>query len=150
MLRWGAALVSLSLLSACSNGGSVDTEPTESLAPTDAALAANERFLEVPNDLLDCGATVLTSGWPTTTVFNPEISSRCILDAAQAKEPAQYAYWGRDGTGGITGVVIRVNELSPITVVEYSVDAAGGLDSAEEPCAALETESLEPPQCASG
>lgn len=142
-----SVLVVLVLASGCSNDGTEDTELGESLAPTEVALAADEAFRSVPGGYDDCGATVLTSGWPTTTIFNPEVSARCIVNAADSGISAQYATWGRDGVGGIVGTIIRVNGPGDITFIEYGVDADGNVDSADTPCQRLTVESFEPPGC---
>ena len=89
----------------------------------------------------------MTSGWPTTTVYNPEIAATCILDASAARSLAQYAYWYRDGGGGIYGVLIRVNAASPITVTEYGISPDGELARSDSDCSLLSSGGFEPPFC---
>ncbi len=144
-----AALVALAiLLTACDDGSSEETEglgPSE--APTERALEANEDHLRTPTGLVDCGSTVMTSGWPTTTAFNPSVSATCIMDAAEKGEPAQYSYWWRDGSGGLHGVIIRVNGPEDLRAMEYTISADGIVEGVFDPCDALEVVDGEPPFC---
>ncbi len=135
--------------SAPTQAATEQTEPaaTDS-APTQTAMDSNEEFLAVPGGYADCGATILTSGWPTTTAFNPELSSECILDAAGAGDTAQQAFWGRDNVGGIDGTILRVEGPGEITSIAYHVDPDGNVASSQQECSALESISFEPPSCA--
>jgi hypothetical protein len=139
------------LLAGCGTdqAASSTTEQVDPGVPTGAALAANEVFIvSMPDGYADCGTTVLTSGWPTTTVFNPETTLTCLNDAIASGTPSQYAYWGRDGTGGIEGVIIRVQAEAPIALIAYSVDATGAVTSQERTCSQLTSGIQEPPTCA--
>lgn len=148
MRRWGFALAVLAIVAgACSNSASEETEPTGSVAPTEQAMAANDELLRIPAGLADCGTTVLTSGWPTTTAFNPEVSASCIMSAVETGVPSQYAYWFRDGAGGLQGVIVRVEGPDSLLFMEYNVDEAGILTGLFEPCAGLETVGFNPPGC---
>jgi hypothetical protein len=147
-----ALLVAAVLMSGCGTdtGASSSTQADDPGVPTEAALAANEIFIvSMPDGYADCGATVLTSGWPTTTAFNPESALTCLNDAIATGTPSQYAYWGRDGTGGITGAIIRVQEDTPIEFIEYSVDAVGTVTSQQRTCSELTSGFQQPPICAS-
>ncbi len=148
MLRWGIVVLIVGLLAACGdNPAGEDEDPGGSQPPTEEAMAANAEFLAPPIGYEDCGTTVMTSGWPTTTSYNAEISARCILDAADVNSLAQYGYWSRDGRGGIQGVVIKVNAASPLTVTEYGVDSEGAVSSVSENCSLLTSDSFQPPSC---
>jgi hypothetical protein len=125
------------------------TEPEDPGVPTEAALAANEVFLvEMPAGYADCGATVLTSGYPTTTAFNPDVSLTCLNRAIETGTPSQYAYWGRDGTGGISGAVVRLGEDASFTVIDYRVDSEGKVTSTSQQCDELGPDVMQPPVCA--
>jgi hypothetical protein len=80
-------------------------------------------------------------------MFNPEVAAGCNVAAAAAGSPAQYAFWGRDGVGGIAGTIIRVEGPGEITFIEYTVDEDGDSASAETPCQELAIISFEPPGC---
>ena len=148
MVRWGVTVLLACLIAACAETPvEVDDDAAVSEPPTEAATAANSDFLEPPIGYEDCGTTVMTSGWPTTTAYNAEISARCILNASDVNRLAQYAYWYRDGNGGIHGVLIRVNAASPMTVTEYGVDSAGVVSSVDESCRLLTGDGFEPPSC---
>jgi hypothetical protein len=155
MWRFGALVVAVLVAGAgCSDNNPEGAEstspadPTESTAPTDAALAAGEAFRVVPGGHDDCGATVLTSGWPTTTAFNSEIAAQCIVAAAVSGDPAQYAVWGRDGRGGIVGTIIRVDGPDMIVFIDFAVDPEGRTDSSDAPCRELASSPFAPPVCA--
>lgn len=144
------------LVASCSGGGTsttsegettLPTNPDDPTAPTSGALAANEGFLAIPVGFADCGISVLTSGWPTTTAFNPETDLACLSEAIASQIPSQYAYWGRDGSEGISGVIIRVNESSPLTFIDYTVDPSGNVESTVYTCVDLETDFARPPVC---
>jgi hypothetical protein len=155
MRRVALTLALALLVAACSSGTSTTTEPEttqpanpdDPTAPSSVALAANEGFLAIPVGFADCGVSVLTSGWPTTTAFNPETDLACLNEAIDSRLPSQYAYWGRDESGGISGVIIRVNESSPLTFVDYAVDASGNVESTVYTCVDLETDVARPPIC---
>ena len=150
-MRRGVAVLAVLavLVSSCDDGSSEETEPAgASQPPTERALFANEEHLRTPAGFADCGSTVMTSGWPTTTAFNPEISAQCIMDAALLGQPSQYSYWWRTGAGGLQGVVIRVAGPDDIRAMEYTVGADGILDGVFEPCSSLEIIHGEPPFCA--
>ncbi len=145
-----ALLVIGMLAAACGTSSEPSsTEPGDPGVPTEAALAANEVFLvEMPAGYADCGATVLTSGYPTTTVFNPDVSLTCLNAAIESGTPSQYAYWGRDGTGGISGAVVRLGEDASLTVIDYRVDSEGKVASTSQQCDELESDVMQPPVCA--
>jgi len=140
------------LAAACGTSSAPSTtEPEDPGMPTEVALAANEVFLvEMPAGYADCGATVLTSGWPTTTAFNPDTSLSCLNAAIESGTPSQYAYWGRDGTGGISGSVVRLKEDASLTVIDYHVDSEGNVSSTSQDCHELKTDVMQPPVCADG
>ncbi len=157
MGRWAVVLAIALVAAGCSGGGSstttevqttASTAPDDPTAPTSESLAANEGFLTLPTGFADCGATILTSGWPTTTVFNDEITLSCLNDAIASQTASQYVYWGRDQTGGISGLIIRVNTLGVLTVIDYTVDAAGNVESSDQTCAELQSGMGQPPVCA--
>ena len=155
MWRGVGAAVVLVALAGCSGESTEVTQPTtgaqrsDSAVPTETALAAGEAFRMVPAGYDDCDDTVLTSGWPTTMPYNSEVSAQCIVDAADAGAPAQYAFWGRDGVGGIVGTIIRVNATNDITFVDFTIDADGITDSFSTSCSELATNPFEPPVCGS-
>ena len=129
------------------------TEPGEGSAatagdgtPSDPALTADETMRAVPDGYVDCGTVVLTSGWPTTTIFTPDAAA-CILDAADRGRPSQQAFTGRDHTGGMEGWLIRVEGPEAITMVSYRIDADGGTATATTSCTSLETSPIGPPVC---
>jgi hypothetical protein len=146
------------LLAACSGTGTTSTTgtgsssspagPDDPTAPTEDSLAANESFLAVPAGYQDCGETVLTSGWPTTTLYFAETELACINDAIASHTPSQYVYWGRDGNGGVTGTIIRVNPTGPLSVIGYTVDSTGTVVSSERSCADIAGDVGQPPVCA--
>jgi hypothetical protein len=154
-----AATITAMVMGACS--ASVDPSASEpgddpaatasttlddGMPPSDEALTADEAMRVVPDGYVDCGTVVLTSGWPTTTIFAPDAAA-CILDAADRGRPAQQAFTGRDQTGGMEGWLIRVDGPAGITMVEYRIDADGGTTSAETSCTTLETTPMGPPVC---
>ena len=138
----------LVLLTACSDGSTEETEPTGSIAPTEEAMSVNDELLLVPSGYRDCGITVTTSGWPTTTAYNAEYSAGCIVESAESGTAAQYAYWGRDGGGGLQGVIVRVADGGSIELMEYHIDSTGVLDGVFDPCSGLVSGEFEPPVCA--
>jgi hypothetical protein len=123
------------------------TDPDDPSAPTGGSLAANEGFLVVPDGYEDCGASILSSGSPTTTVFDPEVELTCLNEAIESNTPSQYAYWGRDEAGSITGTIIRVNASQPFTLIDYTVDSAGNVDSSVYECFELESDDDQLPVC---
>ncbi len=84
-------------------------DPQEGTAPTPAALEADTAIRAIPDDYTDCGDTNLSSGWPTTTAFFPEVDAECIMAATDSGEPSQHSFFGRDNQGGINGTILRVN-----------------------------------------
>ncbi len=147
---------------ACVSNSSVDTgasDPTrdtapadtsattvsipEDGAPTEAAVAADREFRVVPEGFADCDSVVLTSGWPTTSVYL-ESRNDCLLDAATAGTPAQYSYTGRDLAGGMTGTILRVLGPGEIRMINYAVSPSGTVTDAETTCAELTTQDLLP------
>jgi hypothetical protein len=123
------------------------TDPLLGTPPTAEAEATNNDFILVPVDVLDCGTSILTSGWPTTTVFVAEIEAECILAAAKSGTPAQQTFWGRDDRGGIDGTIIRVDGPGAVTAVDYDIDPEGNLISGDTTCQELSVGSFEPPAC---
>jgi hypothetical protein len=123
------------------------TDPLLGTPPSAEAEAMNNDFILVPGDLLDCGTSILTSGWPTTTVFVAEIAAECILAAANSGTAAQHTFWGRDDRGGIDGTIIRVDGPGAITAVDYYIDPEGNLTSSDTTCQELSVGSFEPPAC---
>ncbi len=127
----------------------VETAPTESRVvaqgeqaesydgdgtPTEAALAADRDMRRVPAGYEDCGSTIPTSGWPTTTVALPGRTD-CILAAAVAGSPASYSVTGRDHAGGMRGVIYRVDGPGLFQVIRYQTTTTGALTDSVESCA---------------
>jgi len=119
-----------------------------SLEPTEAALAANAEFLLVPAEFTDCGETITTSGWPTTTMaFGVD---PCILESSETGQPASYGIWGRDHRGGIDGVHYTVGGPDEAAAVAYHVAADGTVTIVQtQDCRALVAGSSEStyPEC---
>lgn len=113
-------------------------------APTEAAIDAANAFTQTPVGYVDCGVSVLTSGWPTTTMYVAEVAT-CILEAV---EPAHYAYWGRDQLGGAEGAVIRLEASGKFLQIDFRVDDQGDIDSEQSTCSSLTSDPFEPPRCA--
>lgn len=147
---------------ACVSSSSVDTgapDPTQGTAPadtsattvsipedgapTEAAVAADREFRAVPDGFEDCDSVVLTSGWPTTSVY-VESRNDCILEAATAGTPAQFSYTGRDLAGGMAGTILRVLEPGEILMIDYAVSPSGAVTEEETTCSELTTENLLP------
>ncbi|NNF11415.1 MAG: hypothetical protein HKN74_14145, partial [Acidimicrobiia bacterium] len=104
-------------LASCSTSDTTATtaDPSVGTPATDQALAAAEAFRAVPDGYQDCGHTNLTSGWPTTTIFNAEIGAVCITDAAASGTRSQQSFSGRDNAGGLDGRIVRVEGIEDIT-----------------------------------
>lgn len=158
MMRHLLVIVLVGVVAAgCGAGASASTDqpvtttsaadPDDPSAPTDASLAANDGFLVVPDGYADCGSSILTSGWPTTTVFNPEVELTCLNEAIGSNTSSQYAYWGRDGAGGIDGTIIRVNASQPLTFIDYTVDSSGNVGNRIYACVELESDIAQLPVC---
>lgn len=118
-------------------------DPTQ---PSPAAVAADREFRAAPDDLLDCGVHVRTSGWPTTAVFGTDLLD-CILDAAQAGTPAQFVTAARDFAGGMEGTIFRVVGPGEILVIDYGADPTGTITSSESSCVALHAPNFPIPEC---
>lgn len=112
-------------------------------APTDEAVAADQEFRVVPDGFADCDSVVLTSGWPTTSVY-VESRNDCILEAAASGTPAQYSYTGRDLAGGMAGTILRVLGPGEILMIDYAVSPSGTVTDEETTCAELTTQELLP------
>ena len=106
-------------------------DPTQ---PSPAAVAADRQFRTVPAGHLDCGTAILTSGYPTTTAPAPG-RIECIVEAAAASTPAQYAYTARDLANGMTGMLFRVAPGGATQRIEYRVDPDGVVESTTFACA---------------
>ena len=117
-------------------------------APTGAALEADHMLRVVPEGVTDCGTVTLTSGWPTTTAFLPEMSASCVIEAAEAGQRAQQSFNGRDNHGGLTGTILIVNGPGDVVEATYTIDPAGEVESVEHRCNSLPINSLQPPTCA--
>lgn len=137
-------LLALVLLSAC---GAVAQGPGTDALPA-AVLDADAAVRSVPDGWLACGDTNLASGWPTTTIYLPQVAAQCIVEAAGSGDPAQHAVYGRTGDGGITGSVIRVDGPGSVVIVNYAIDPQGGMTSTQTACSSLELPPLAPPVCA--
>lgn len=120
--------------------------PDDPTQPSPAAVAAGREFRAAPDDLLDCGVHVRTSGWPTTAVFGPD-QVDCILDAAETGTPAQFVTAARDFAGGMEGIVFRVLGPAEILVIRYAADPTGSVTSTESTCAALQAPNFPIPEC---
>ncbi len=116
---------------------------------TDQALAAGEAFRAVPDGYLDCGHTNLSSGWPTTTVFDSEIGAVCITEAARTRTPSQQSFSGRDNAGGLDGRILRVEGASEVTMITYHIEPDGAVSSTRVTCQELTEPISEPPLCSS-
>lgn len=106
-------------------------DPTQ---PSPAAVAADREFRTVPAGHLDCGTAILTSGFPTTTAPLPGRVD-CIVEAAAASTPAQYAHTARDLANGMTGMLFRVTVGGATQRIEYTVDPGGVVQSTTFACA---------------
>ena len=133
-------------------------DPSVGTPATDQAVAAGEAFRAAPDGYRDCGHTNLSSGWPTTTVFNSEIGAVCISDAATSGTQAQQSFSGRDNAGGLDGRIVRVQGIEEITVITYHVDPRsalyrvdpdGTVSSDQVTCRRLVFPISEPPSCGS-
>lgn len=122
-------------------------DPSVGTPATGQALAAGEAFRAVPGGYLDCGHTNLSSGWPTTTVFNSEIGAVCITEAARTGTPSQQSFSGRDNAGGLDGRILRVEGASEIKMISYHIDPNGAVSSTEMTCQELTEPISEPPLC---
>ncbi|MBT8202436.1 MAG: hypothetical protein KJO87_03930 [Acidimicrobiia bacterium] len=136
-------------LASCSTSDTTATtaDPSVGTPATDQALAAAEAFRAVSDGYQDCGHTNLTSGWPTTTIFNAEIGAVCITDAAASGTRSQQSFSGRDNAGGLDGRIVRVEGIEDITVITYHVEPEGTVSSDQITCAELVAPSNEPPSC---
>ena len=91
VLLAGAALVTLA---ACSSGSTSSTATTRSTTrPTTTPNVAPPEPVTVPAlpaGVIDCGTLDALSGWPTTTVANPDgVAYVCLVDALAAGKPAR-------------------------------------------------------------
>ncbi len=133
-----------------SSGPSTTIDPGLGVAPTQAALDADEVMRQVPSGYVDCGTTVLSSGWPSTTAYVSEQSAACIVEAASAGSRAQHAYTHRDHAGGIEGTIIRVEGSASILMLTYHIDDQGNATTTDVTCEALDVPQFEPPVCTDG
>ena len=120
-----------------------DDDPTQ---PSPAAVAADEAYRLAPDDLVDCGVHVRTSGYPTTVHPGIDVLD-CILDAAAAGTPAQFVSTARDFEGGMEGTIFRVVGGQEILVIDYRADPQGVITSTETTCATLVGTNFPIPEC---
>ena len=133
-----------------SDGPSTTVDPALGVAPTQLALDADTTMREVPSGYRDCGTTVLSGGWPSTTVYVSEQSAAWIVEAANAGSLAQHAYTHRDHAGGINGTIIRVEGPASILMLTYHIDDQGNPTTTDVACETLDVPQFEPPVCAGG
>lgn len=133
---------------ACDDRSSVSsTDDADGTPVSDLAVAADEEARLVPAGYADCGSVNLTSGWPTTTVFNVAAQGECITQAEASGEPAQHAFSGRDNEGGMVGSIVRVSGPEDVTVISYHIDPEGVVTISTTTCVGLQTSGIGPPTC---
>lgn len=152
-IRRLAVVLGIGLLTASCALRASDTPTTVSgqdVPPTELAQDADESIRVVPDGYADCGTTLLSSGWPTTTAYLPEVSASCIVEAVATGNRAQYSYTQRDNAGGIQGTIVRVEGQGSVTELSYTVDAEGNSTTVRVTCASLLVADFAPPVCDAG
>jgi hypothetical protein len=140
-------LITISACAGDDQSSVASTDDADGTPASDLAVAADEETRLVPAGYADCGSVNLTSGWPTTTVFNVAAQGECIIQAETSGEPTQQAYSGRDNEGGMVGSIVRVSGPEDATVIDYHIDPEGVVTISTTTCVGLQTSGIGPPTC---
>jgi hypothetical protein len=131
----------------------VDAPPITggSVGPTDEVLATVEALPELvgDDDWDDCGLRWLTSGFPTTTAWQPWPDEGCLAAAHAQGRGARQWFFSRDGDGGAAGWALEMDESGLVTQtdVAYAPDASVERSSTTCTVAELELGFAMPPRC---